>query len=271
MTYIARSCIPKSDCLTGKLLLEEDKETIPYIADLAYLGLSTVFYPALFAISLIAELYLLYDLHKLKQKSQKIDRKIAMLTNASDDEISTLKLERTSKLLTRLLEQKATVEKINGIFKSYDPLSQALIDKVKHCYTIAKTKANLSSATSKEQSQLLAWEKNVKWVRAYERTDEEMSKAYYFLPYSEVKKVMLDRLKFSKTRNQIAQLIDTHYLSFLLKCQIPIIGLIYQVHSGYTTRTALEQTPEVAEYHKALAKYSWLKPYGVSCKRSSVD
>lgn len=259
----ATSCFPDTNPVNGTLELNERKETLPGL--LAYpiciLG-SILLYPAVFAIALVAEIYLGINLLYNKYKINILNKKIEAIKTYSEQEMETIKSQRLKKLETREpLQLKEAAKAITTASRYDDKLSiRKRIEIIKHMYVKAKENAIAKDQSMEAVFQEVYLKKKVKVIRALEST--LLEKALYKDSSSErSRETLSSKYEFAKLRREVNQHVDLHYLKVLLITQIPVIGLLFAMHIKSTTKTSLEKTDLVERYNKTIQDDPWLKPY----------
>lgn len=267
MSISSVRCFPKSDLLSGRLVLDETKEELSWPLCIVAVVSSTAIYPVVFTVALVAECYLFANLCYHNYKHWKVERKLKDMSNEKGDELSKyLSLRRVTKLTNRQDKQKVAMEKALNCEKetSKDSLSQSqMIKDVKSNYEDIKSDYENAIDSDKyiHACRLAFVEDKVKIIRQYERTQAELRAISSLESTPQIKDWKLKRLKFSKIKHELNAKVDKSFLSNLMMVQIPIIGMIWLARSK-STKAYLEKSPDLlGEYDQLISANSWLKPY----------
>jgi hypothetical protein len=264
----ATSCLPKSDCENGLIVLHVNEERLPKISaiPLTILG-GTLFYPLTFAIAAIAEVYLSIHAVYCHYKRQSFDKKIQRLKDSSDSQIRKIVDQRLEKLEERLKEQKFYAEKVLEKWKTefkFDTIGDGksmLVNLYREkTHEVEAKKKEQIAITLAETFQLGTLEKTIRKISEYDRTCQEIA-AFNKATTRQSKYLLTERYKFAKIRCELAKKVDIHYIKTMVKCQLPVIGVYAVLEDQATTKDVLERSLLVDKYNNFIYRLTWLKPY----------
>ncbi len=272
-SFQALTCFPKTDPMTGHLIFEENREKLGLIENIVAVGLfGLLLYPAVLAIAAVGELYLAVNWLGHRYQNWSLGRVITQLESGSDALIERMMQEHLAGLEQRKQRERLDLFRVvNDACKDW-PYLLCEAEHIKRNYETFRSRHPGDERNFQHQTTLDVLSRNVRVVRAYERTLEEIGLYRKFERTLEEiglyrkllqvdKNQLLTAYRCEQLHHQVAMSIDAHYLRQLLLVQIPVVGLLYAMHSTYTTKAALESTNLVEQYQQALTNHPWVQPY----------
>lgn len=256
------TCIPSSDLATRMLDLRVRHEDLGGLEKLILPIGSTLLYPIVAAISLIAFAYFAVCEWWENRKVDALCGRMEEIQQLSNEQIQSLASTRKAKLQGKIAPLKN--EAVEPLIK-WDPnlrgeMPRDLESRLSKAYQEAKRNAeaddySFSSAGVQVRidgafGAFLKWKRARLEEAALSSTDEASLKAHFF-----------DRAQAAKARHECYAKVYQHYKVNMLTTLIPIVGLMKLFDSPQTTDRVLIESGLVDCYSTAVSKHEWIKPY----------